>query len=119
MKTTVYNSLVRPQAAAVWDPYTGENILLDKLEMAQRRAARYVCNNHIQIASVTGMLQKLGWRSLEQRRADIRLLFLFKSINGLPTNLRFPVDRTPELHFENTHHHPNYNEIIAELVHGN
>ena len=53
--------------------------------MVQRRAARYVCNNYIQMASVTGMLQKLGWRSLEQRRADIRdrLVFLFKNINGL------------------------------------
>ena len=68
-------------AAAVWDPYTGENI--DKLEMVQRRVVRYVCNNYIKMASVTGMLQKLGWRSLEQRRADIRLVFLFKSINGL------------------------------------
>ena len=84
IKTNVYNTLVRPQveyAAAVWDPYTGENI--HKLEMVQRRAARYVCNNYIQMASVTGMLQKLGWRSLEQRRADIRLVFLFKSISGL------------------------------------
>ena len=84
IKTNVYNTLVRPQveyAAAVWDPYTGENI--HKLEMVQRRAARYVCNNYIQMASVTGMLQKLGWQSLEQRRADIRLVFLFKSISGL------------------------------------
>ena len=58
IKTNVYNTLVRPQveyAATVWDPYTGENI--DKLEMVQRRAARYVCNNYVQMASVTGMLQ--------------------------------------------------------------
>ena len=65
----------------VWDPYTGENI--DKLEMVQRRAAKYVCNNYIQIASVTGMLQRLGWRSLHQRRADICLVFLYKCMNGL------------------------------------
>ena len=68
-------------AAAVWDPYTGENI--DKLEMVQRRAARYVCNNYIQMASVTGMLQRLEWRSLQQRHADIRLVFLYKCMNGL------------------------------------
>ena len=75
---------VRPQveyAATVWDPCTGENT--DKLEIVQRMAATYVCNNYIQMASVTGMLQELGWRRLEQRRADIRLVFLFKSISGL------------------------------------
>ena len=84
IKSNVYKTLVRPQveyAAAVWDPYTWENI--DKLEMVQRRAARYVCNNYIQMASVTGMLQRLGWRSLQQRCADIRLVFLYKCMNGL------------------------------------
>ena len=84
IKSNVYTTLVRPQveyAAAVWDPYTGENI--DKLEMVQRRAARYVCNNYIQMASVTGILQRLGWRSIHQRRADIRVVFLYKCMNGL------------------------------------
>ena len=51
--------------------------------MVQRRAARYVCNNYIQMASVTGLLQRLGWRSLQQRRTDIRLVFLYKCMNGL------------------------------------
>ena len=35
------------------------------------------------MASVTGMLQRLGWRSLQQRRADICLVFLYKCMNGL------------------------------------
>ena len=55
--------------------------------MVQRRAARYVCNNYIRdasaAASVTTMLHQLGWRSLLQRRADIRLVFRYKCINGL------------------------------------
>jgi len=84
IKANAYTTLVRPQveyAAVVWDPYTQEN--QKKIEMVQRRAARYVCNTYSREASVTTMLQELGWRSLLQRRADIRLVFLYKCINGL------------------------------------
>ena len=78
--STKPSSILVEYAAPVWDPYyTGENI--DKLEMVQRRAARYVCNNYIQMVSVTGMLQRLGWRSQQQRRADIRLVFLYLCMN--------------------------------------
>ena len=45
--------------------------------------ARYVCNNYIQMASIRGMLQKLGLRRLEQRHVDILIMFLFKSIKCL------------------------------------
>jgi ribonucleases P/MRP protein subunit RPP40 len=84
IKANAYTTLVRPQVeytAVVWDPYTQEN--QKKIEMVQRRAARYVCNTYSREASVTTMLQELGWRSLLQRRADIRLVFLYKCINGL------------------------------------
>ena len=42
-KITAINTLIRPRveySAAIWDPYTQENI--DKIERVQRRAARYV-----------------------------------------------------------------------------
>ena len=88
LNNTSNQMCIKPSSVLKWstwlesgDPYTGENI--DKLEMVQRRAARYVCNNYIQMASVTGMLQRLGWRSLQQRRADISLVFLYKCMNGL------------------------------------
>ena len=77
-------ALVRPQleyAAAVWDPFTLGN--QDKLEMVQRRAARFVANSYGQKASVTDMIQKLGWRSLLQRRADIRLAMFYKCLHGM------------------------------------
>ena len=84
IKANAYTTLVRPQveyAAVVWDPYTQEN--QHKIEMVQRRAARYVCNNYTRDASLTTMLHQLGWRSLLQRRAYIRLVFLYKCINCL------------------------------------
>ena len=84
IKASTYTTLVRPQleyAAAVWDPYT--TVKRSQLEMVQRRAARYVFRDYSRESHVTPMLQRLGWRSLEQRRADIRLIFLYKSIHGL------------------------------------
>ena len=66
LKSFAYNSLVRPHleyAVPVWDPYTKKNI--DKLKMIQRRAARY---RYHYSASVTEMLNELGWKSLEERR---------------------------------------------------
>ncbi len=53
---------------------------------------------------VTDMLKQLGWRSLAQRRADIRLTFFYKSIHGL-----IALDITKDLeHLQRTsrHTHP-------------
>ena len=49
--------------------------------MVQRRAARFVYRNYSREASVTTMVEKLQWRSLQQRRADIRLIVLYKCLN--------------------------------------
>lgn len=46
----------------VWDSYIKEDIY--KLEMVQRRAARFICNNYNSLASVTNMLQSLHWPTL-------------------------------------------------------
>ena len=51
--------------------------------MVQRRAARFACDNYKREASVTTMLDELGWRSLNQRRADQRLIMLYKIVNNL------------------------------------
>lgn len=84
IKENAYKALVRPQveyASVVWDPYTKEN--KNKLEMVQRRAARYVCNDYSRESSVSAMIEELGWRSLEQRRADGRLILFYKIVHGL------------------------------------
>ena len=51
--------------------------------MVQRRAARYVCNNYQYSSSVTGMINSLGWRSLQARRVDAKLFLFYKIVNGL------------------------------------
>ena len=65
----------------VWDPHTKEHI--SKIEMVQRRAARWAFGNFDNRASVTDMLSKLGWRTLEQIRTDARLCLFYKIVYGL------------------------------------
>ena len=50
------------------------------LEMGQRGAARWTLIEYSPYASVTQMLQSLGWRSLEQRRSDSRLFNFIYSL---------------------------------------
>ena len=44
-----------------------------KIEMVQRRAIRWTLNNYSSYDDASRMQTNLGWRSLEQRRADARL----------------------------------------------
>ena len=84
VKTLAYNSLVRPHleyACQVWDPYTDKDI--SKLESVQRRAARYVSNRYHNTSSPTEMISQLEWNTLQQRRAKIRLITLYKIIHNL------------------------------------
>ena len=54
-----------------------------KVEAVQRRAARWVTHDYSSYSSVTQMINTLGWRSLEQRRADARLIMFYKIVHGL------------------------------------
>ena len=79
VKTHAYQALVRPHleyAPAVWDHHTHCNT--QKLEMVQRRAARYVCNRWHNTSSVTGMLNQLEWVPLATRRANTRLCMMYR-----------------------------------------
>ena len=85
VKTHAYQALVRPHLQypfAVWDPHTHCNT--HKLEMVQRRAARYVCNRWHNTSSVTGMLNQLEWVPLATRRANTtrRLQILFHTTHN-------------------------------------
>ena len=96
-KEMAYFSLVRPHVeycCTVWDPFTGKNI--NKLEMVQRRAARYVTYNYDYKSSVSSMLNQLGWRILEKRRRDARLSMFYKIENSLVS-----IDFDKYLHAQN------------------
>ena len=54
---------------------------IDRIEMVQRRAARYVTNSHNNRSRVNQMLEHLEWKSLEQRRKDTRLTMMYKITN--------------------------------------
>ena len=68
-------------ASEVWDPYS--SVQRQRLEMVHRRAARFCCNDYRRYSSVTDMMTKLGWETLEQRRKKIRLTMMFKITRGL------------------------------------
>ena len=81
-KETAYMTMVRPTveyASTVWDPYEKSHI--NKLEMVQRRGARFVTHRYHNRSSVTDMLKDLQWTTLETRRKEARLILLFKIIN--------------------------------------
>ena len=84
VRKMAYNTLVRPQleyVAAVWVPLTKGKTKQD--EKVQRRAVRWVSGNYERLASVSNIITTLGWRSLEQRRANARLYLFYKIIHGL------------------------------------
>ena len=54
---------------------------IKKVEMVQRRAARYATNRYRNTSSVTDMLDNLEWETLESRRTKIQLVMFFKIIN--------------------------------------
>ena len=66
-------------AASICAPvYKGD---IRKLEMVQRKAARWAKSCFSQSASVTKMLQDLKWDDLADRRKNIRLTQLYKICN--------------------------------------
>ena len=85
----------------VWSPSTKVNT--DKIEMTQRRAARWVKSYYSSYDSVTEMLHDLGWQSLEQRPLDARLIMFYKIVYGLvaiqlPSYLEHPTKITHHMH---------------------
>ena len=80
MKEQLYFALVRPHlefACAVWDPFTTMDI--QRIEIIQHRAARFVANNYIkEPGSMTKILEQLNWPTLEQRRKQCRLVNMYK-----------------------------------------
>ena len=73
--TKCYLGIVRPiieYACMVWAPHTAQDI--NRIEMVQRRTARFVYHNYYPTASVSSMLKSLGWPTLQVRRNYLKLL---------------------------------------------
>ena len=84
VKSTCYITYVRPileYASTVWSPHQVGDI--NRLEMAQRHAVRFVCNNFNRTVSVTAMLNNLNWPTLECRRNQAKLHMFYKIINNI------------------------------------
>ena len=83
-KVTAYKTFVRPiveYAATTWAPSSDKNT--DKIEMVQRRAARFVTNDYSRKSSVTEMMADLGWDTLQKRRDLARLSMMYHIVHNL------------------------------------
>ena len=103
VKSRAYQSIVRPKleySCSVWDPHNAKSV--NKIEMVQRRAARYVYSNYHNTSSVTNMIDSLGWPTLAERRLKTRLIMLFKITHcliAIPSHVLIPSDsRTRKNH---------------------
>ncbi len=64
-----HTTLVKPTveyATSVWDTYMQVNI--QKIEMVQRRAARFTLNRYRNRSNVSSIIEELGWTSMEERQ---------------------------------------------------
>jgi hypothetical protein len=84
IKQQMYTALVRPHleyACAVWSPHITSDI--HKIEMVQRRAARFVVNNFKRLeGTVSSILSELKWPTLQERRNSMCLIIMFKINSG-------------------------------------
>ena len=104
VKECCYKIRVRPimeYACAIWDPYTQANIY--KLEMVQRRAARFVFQKYRMDVSPSPLINELGWETLAERRARSKAILMYRIQNDLidipkdifqPSNIHFRRSKT-------------------------
>ena len=84
VKEKCYKSLIRPvmeYSSSVLDPHAQRNI--NKLEMVQRRTARFVKGDYVRTSSVTSMLADLKRNTLQIRRLQSKTVMFHKIVHQL------------------------------------
>ena len=94
-RKTAYISLVRyvmEYGATIWNPYLQGDI--DKLKRIQNRAVRFIKKdyNSRYPGSITSMKKDLEIDTLEERRLSLRLILMYKVVEGLAPAL--PTDKS-------------------------
>ena len=95
VKSKLYSTLVRPHleyASVAWNPHNSKDIYT--LERVQRRAARFACGDFGRKSSVSGMLNDLGWSTLEERENQTNLSSCIKSSTILSISNRMLCNRS-------------------------
>ena len=83
-KDTAYKTFVRPiveYAATAWTAFTDK--ANHKIDMVQRRAARFVINDYGRNSSVTKTMANLGCDTLQNRRDLARLSMMYPIVHAL------------------------------------
>ena len=89
-RKTAYISLLRSTmeyGATIWNPYLKGDI--DKLERIQNRATRFIKKDYHNRSpgTITKMKQDLELDTLEERRESLRLILMYKVVEGLVPSL--------------------------------
>ena len=106
-------NLLPLDSCAVWSPYIRKDI--SRVEMVQRRAARFVLQNYRRRASVSSMLQELEWDTLEKRRQAASLVLMYK-IHSETVAIN-PADYiTPRTPAVTRNYHPYQYQIIPARI---
>ena len=109
IKTLCYQTFVRPiveYASTVWDLSTEKNT--NSGENVQRQAARFVKSDYRRRSSVTTMLESLNWVSLASRRAEAKLVMLYRITNNLVDVTTSALTAAPTGTRGNTHRYLNH-----------
>ena len=89
-RKTAYISMVRSlleYGAVVWDPYHKSDI--DKIERVQRKAIRFIKGDYCsrEEGCISRMAKELELPTLQERRGSLRLVMLYKVVEGLVPGL--------------------------------